>query len=64
MKTLFCISRNDQNVSRVSWKIWKIERQRKRVTAPLGGGRGHPPESRSHQLSATNRLRDSFYWLR
>jgi len=36
MKTLFYTGRNDRNLSRLSWKIWKIERQGKRVTASWG----------------------------
>jgi hypothetical protein len=36
MKTLFYMGRNDQNLSGVSWKIWKIERRGKRVKASWG----------------------------
>jgi predicted DNA-binding WGR domain protein len=31
MKILFFTGRNDRNISRVSWKIWKIQRKGKRL---------------------------------
>jgi predicted DNA-binding WGR domain protein len=36
MKTFFYMSRNLQNKSRVSWKIWKIEREGRLVTVQWG----------------------------
>jgi hypothetical protein len=42
MKTLFYMGRNDQNISRLSWKIWKIERRGKRVTAWWGAAEVGP----------------------
>jgi hypothetical protein len=42
MKTLFYMGRNDQNVSRLSWKIWKIERKGKRVTTWWGAAEVGP----------------------
>lgn len=52
MKTLFYMGRNEQNVSRLSWKIWKIERKGKRVTTWWGAA-GVGPRRRpvpKHQL--------------
>ena len=31
MKILFYTGRNERNISRLSWKIWKIQRKGKRV---------------------------------
>jgi predicted DNA-binding WGR domain protein len=36
MKTLFYMGRNDQNKSGVSWKIWRIKREGKRLTTSWG----------------------------
>jgi hypothetical protein len=36
LKTLFYMGRNDQNLSGVSWKIWKIERKGKRLQTWFG----------------------------
>jgi hypothetical protein len=36
MKTLFYMGRNDQNLSRLSWKIWRIKREGKRLTTWWG----------------------------
>jgi predicted DNA-binding WGR domain protein len=36
MKIFFYMGRNDQNVSRVSWKVWKIERKGRRVFTQWG----------------------------
>ncbi len=36
MRTFFYMGRNPRNKSRVSWKIWKIQRQGKRVTTRWG----------------------------
>jgi hypothetical protein len=39
MKTFFYMGRNPQNVSGVSWKIWKIERTGRRVRVQWGPAR-------------------------
>lgn len=36
MKTFFYMGRNNHNVSKVSWKIWKIERKGNRVFTRWG----------------------------
>ena len=36
MKTFFYMGRNLQNKSKVSWKIWKIEREGRLVTVQCG----------------------------
>lgn len=36
MKTFFFMGPNPKNVSRVSWKIWKIERKGRKVTLLWG----------------------------
>jgi hypothetical protein len=64
MKTLFYMGRNDRNVSRLSWKIWKIERKGKRVTtwwgaAEVGSSRKPVPKYDLMSKSRTFRTEDA-----
>lgn len=58
-ETLFYMGRNDANVSRVSWKLWKIVRHGRKVTALWG-----PAEVVQRKVVFKYKAQKKSWWFR